>query len=78
MRELAWGACAHTGSYNSRRSDSNATGTPMPPPTVIPIVTPTPTATNVVIDCIFFDGLVSRTEADEYVQITNRGAAPKT
>ena len=64
-----------------------ATPTPMPtatatsPPTVISTVTPTltatavTTATNVVIDCIFFDGLVPRTEADEYVQITNRGAA---
>ena len=57
------------------------TATPTSPPTVIPTVTPTPTAiagttaTNVVIDCIFYDGLVPRSEADEYVQITNRGAA---
>jgi hypothetical protein len=27
-----------------------------------------------VIECIFFDGLVTRTESDEFVQIINRGS----
>ena len=35
------------------------------------------TTTSVVIDCIFYDGLVPRSEADEYVQITNQGPAPQ-
>jgi hypothetical protein len=27
----------------------------------------------VIIECIFFDGLVKTTEADEYVQVLNQG-----
>jgi len=47
-----------------------------PEPTVAP---PTPTAppagaSDVQIECIFYDGHVSRVESDEYVQITNFGA----
>lgn len=30
---------------------------------------------DVQIDCIFFDGVVPRAEADEYVRITNHGQA---
>ena len=45
----------------------------------------TPTATppsttsgaNVVIRCVFFDGVVSRQEPDEYVEIANDGDAPQ-
>ena len=56
---------------------ATATPTPTPPPTATP--TPLPTATppspppggTVVIECIFFDGVVLRSEADEYVQIAN-------
>ena len=62
---------------------------PTPSPTVVPTPIPTPTATpaptptivatsagspNISIDCIFYDGVVSRTESDEYVQISNTGA----
>jgi hypothetical protein len=32
-----------------------------------------PSGARVIIECIFFDGLVARTEADEYVQIANLG-----
>jgi hypothetical protein len=65
------------------------TPTPLPAPTPVP--TPQPTATRtpvptpvpvpsvsgagVIIECIFFDGAVPRTEADEYVQIVNTGNA---
>ncbi len=42
--------------------------TPTPPPTPVP-----PTASGLAIECIFFDGKVTRTEADEYVQIVNSG-----
>jgi len=31
---------------------------------------------NVVIECIFFDGEVPRSEADEYVQLINKGTTP--
>ena len=31
---------------------------------------------GLIIECIFFDGLVVNTEADEYVQILNQGSAP--
>ena len=52
----------------------------LPPPTATPVPTntPAPTATRlpgpvegVAIQCIWFDGEVPRTEADEYVQIVN-------
>ena len=51
----------------------------MPTPTATPAPTPTMAATsagspNISIDCIFYDGVVSRTESDEYVQISNTGA----
>ena len=35
--------------------------------------TPPSGASNVVITCIFYDGLVPRSEADEYVEIANLG-----
>jgi len=47
-----------------------ATPTPMPTPTIVATSTGTP---NLSIDCIFFDGVVSRTESDEYVRIVNAG-----
>ena len=55
-----------------------ATPTPTPVPTPTPIPTPTIVATpagtpNLSIECIFFDGVVSGTESDEYVQIVNGG-----
>jgi hypothetical protein len=52
------------------------TPTPAPSPTDVPTTTPVPpapTGTGLVIQCIFFDGLVKTTEADEYVQILNEG-----
>lgn len=58
-----------------------ATPTVIPPtPTATPIPTPLPTPTpvaaivNVHITCIFFDGVVPTSEADEYVQIANTGS----
>ena len=58
-----------------------ASPTPEPPPTAT--LLPDPTATSIpsppsgsiVIECIFFDGVVPRSEADEYVQIANLGSA---
>ena len=64
-----------------------ATASPTPRPTTVPTSTPTPTPaptstatptpypanTGLVIECIFFDGVVPRSEADEYVQIRNGG-----
>ena len=53
------------------------TPTPNPSPTPMPTNTPTPAAPNagasVIIECIFYDGVVPRSEADEYVQIVNNG-----
>ena len=42
------------------------------------VLTPTPptlaqTGQQAVVECVFYDGLVRRTEADEYVQIANMG-----
>jgi hypothetical protein len=59
-----------------------ATPTPTPTATPTPTDTPTPTATpigqpDVQIICIFFDGQVKTTEADEYVEIINLGNAPQ-
>jgi len=61
---------------------------PIPIPTPIPTATPPPTSTpvpatpppagSVVIECIFFDGLVPRSEADEYVRIANLSGGSKT
>ena len=42
----------------------------MPTPTIVATSTGT---SNLSIDCIFFDGVVSRTESDEYVRIVNAG-----
>ena len=53
---------------------------PAPTPTPIP-PTQTPTVplkiegASLIIECIFFDGLVRTTEADEYVQVLNKGGA---
>ena len=44
-------------------------------PTATPTSTPYPTNTGLVIECIFYDGMVPRSEADEYVQIVNDGSA---
>ena len=59
------------------------TPTPVPAltatPTLLPTPTPTPLTTPAVgleLDCIFFDGVVPRSEADEYVQILNTGDSP--
>ena len=41
-----------------------------PTPTIVAASSGTP---NLSIECIFFDGVVSRTESDEYVQIVNAG-----
>jgi len=59
------------------------TFTPVPLPTPIPVPTATlfPTATPATeapglrTECIFYDGLVPISEADEYVQIVNSGPA---
>ena len=42
--------------------------TPSPPP-----VPPQPTGSDVPVGCVFFDGVVSRFEPDEYVEIVNLG-----
>ncbi len=58
------------------------TPTPIPTPTAAPTVVPTPAtppvplAAGMVIECIFFDGVVPRNESDEYVQLLNNGASP--
>ena len=46
-----------------------------PPTTTIPLPAAS-TATNVKITKILYDGLVYRTESDEYVEITNLGSEP--
>ena len=63
----------------------NASPTPTVSPTSLPTETPPPTVApspsappsksgpNVTATCIFFDGVVSRFEPDEYVEITNLG-----
>ena len=43
-------------------------------PTMTPTVTPPSSGTGLIIECIFFDGLVKTTEADEYVQVLNQGS----
>ena len=66
----------------ARNLTPTATPTSLPTPVPTPITTPTPVPTptivatstgtpNISIDCIFYDGVVSRTESDEYVQIVN-------
>ena len=62
----------------------NVSPTALPTPVPTPIATPTPVPTptiaatstgtsNLSIECIFFDGVVSGTESDEYVRIVNAG-----
>ncbi|MFQ5933943.1 MAG: lamin tail domain-containing protein [Dehalococcoidia bacterium] len=60
--------------------DATSISLPSPAPTIVS--TPPPAATgqqeenpesSVVIRCIFYDGLVPRAEADEYVEIVNLG-----
>ena len=55
-------------------SDTAPTPTPSPQPTPPPAPSVT---TNVQITKIFYDGLVSRVESDEYVEITNLGNEPQ-
>lgn len=61
-----------------------ATSSPAAPSPAVPLpaasspakpspAAPPPGAGRVVIECIFYDGLVPRTEADEYVQVLNAG-----
>ena len=60
----------------------SSTQTPTPAPTPTPSSTPTPTpppvqtTTAIQITKIFYDGLVPRSESDEYIEITNHGSAP--
>ena len=49
--------------------------TPSPPPISTATPVPPPLAVAVFIECIFFDGVVFRSEADEYVQIANLGSS---
>jgi|GEM_PF-909229 hypothetical protein len=54
------------------------TPTPARTATPAPTVTPSPTtsaSSSVVIVCIFFDGVASRQEPDEYVEIVNQGTS---
>ena len=51
------------------------TATPRPTPTPAPTPTPYPANTGLVIECIFYDGVVPRYESDEYVEIVNNGSA---
>ncbi|PKB73666.1 MAG: hypothetical protein BZY75_00635 [SAR202 cluster bacterium Io17-Chloro-G7] len=48
------------------------TPTPTPTPTSTPL--PAPGPAQVMIECIFFDGIVPVSEADEYVQLLNQGS----
>ena len=53
---------------------------PTPTATILPTPTLAPTpilGSDVRIDCILFDGQLSRAKPDEYVQITNHGAGPQ-
>ena len=45
----------------------------MPTPKETPTTTPVPGQPDVRIACVFFDGVVSRQEPDEYVEIANLG-----
>jgi hypothetical protein len=50
---------------------------PAPARTATPLPTPTPAdGANLVVECVFYDGAVSQSEADEYVQIANLGSNP--
>ncbi len=52
------------------------TAKPEAPPSPGPTPTPVPlTAPDVRIECVYFDGVVSRQEPDEYVKIVNSGTA---
>ncbi len=52
---------------------SQAVATPEP---TQPVEPPAQGAANVVIKFIFYDGVVSRVESDEYAEIVNQGGAP--
>ena len=56
--------------------EPTATATSVPAATPIPTPTQTPTGPDLQIACVFFDGVFSRQEPDEYVEIVNRGDAP--
>ena len=59
---------------------SNQTPTPTKSPSPSPTPSPVPTTVpmpDVRIDCILFDGQVSSSEPDEYVQISNHGQVPQ-
>ena len=43
-------------------------------PTMTPTAPPPAASADLIIECVFFDGLVKTTEADEYVQILNQGS----
>lgn len=49
-----------------------------PPPSTPPPTTAPPAVANLVITQLNYDGVVPRTESDEYVQITNRGGASQS
>ena len=57
-------------------AEPTATATSAPTSTPQPTHTPTPTGPDLQIACVFFDGVVSSQEPDEYVEIVNRGDAP--
>ena len=56
-------------------STPEPTATPRPTVAATPTPTPYPTNTGLMIECILYDGVVPRSEADEYVQIVNSGPA---
>ena len=67
---------AHADTY-AHRIDSHATHTPIAPtptPTTAPVASGAP---DVQIACVFYDGVSSRAEPDEYVEIVNRGDGPQ-
>ena len=62
----------------STPSTGSPTATPTPEPTPSPPPEPEPTGTGSVrITKIFYDGLVPRSESDEYVEVTNLGSEPQ-
>jgi hypothetical protein len=74
---------AHVDSDSSYRNrHPNHHSAPSPVPTTTPKTTatpapePTPAPANVEIVCIFFDGEVPTSEADEFVEIRNFGNSP--
>lgn len=53
------------------RPELRPTSTPLPKATPISV----PSFGSIIIECIFFDGVVPTSEADEYVQIANLGSS---